>query len=266
MTSYGKCKQAILRQERATGKKNLLQRRAFNRLVGGKMKSEPEKWFNYKKHIPLKYYANIKNKKERKDAVRKIIQSRKDYKRKIYNNRGRVRSAEKKSSPHVLKAKKMYDLKSMKNLSRIHQKTGCSFKSLRKILKKGKGAFYSSGSRPNQSPDSWAYARLASSITGGPASRVDCKHLREGNCNQHVLRLASKQGCGNNATQRSATTACSKVPFDCNKKNKKLCRRLKKCQINNGSYFSIPRKFSRRECSQMKTKGFSQRSSCIYNK
>ena len=42
-----------------------------------------------------------------------------------------------------------------------------------KILSKGRGAYYSSGSRPNQTPDSWAYSRLASVIMGGRARKVD---------------------------------------------------------------------------------------------
>ena len=37
------------------------------------------------------------------------------------------------------------------------------------IIKKGQGAYYSSGSRPNQTPHSWGYARLGSSISGGKA-------------------------------------------------------------------------------------------------
>ena len=41
------------------------------------------------------------------------------------------------------------------------------------IIKKGKGAFYSSGSRPNQTPFSWGLARLASVIMGGNARKVD---------------------------------------------------------------------------------------------
>ena len=41
------------------------------------------------------------------------------------------------------------------------------------IIKKGKGAFYSSGSRPNQTPFSWGLARLASVILGGPSRKVD---------------------------------------------------------------------------------------------
>ena len=41
------------------------------------------------------------------------------------------------------------------------------------IIRRGKGAFYSSGSRPNQTPFSWGLARLASVILGGPSRKVD---------------------------------------------------------------------------------------------
>lgn len=41
------------------------------------------------------------------------------------------------------------------------------------ILRKGKGAYMSSGSRPNQTPTSWSLARLASVLTGGKALKVD---------------------------------------------------------------------------------------------
>ena len=43
------------------------------------------------------------------------------------------------------------------------------------IIKKGKGAFYSSGSRPNQTAFSWGLSRLASVIMGGGARKVDQK-------------------------------------------------------------------------------------------
>lgn len=41
------------------------------------------------------------------------------------------------------------------------------------ILKKGAGAYASSGSRPNQTSYSWKFARLASALLGGPAAKVD---------------------------------------------------------------------------------------------
>ena len=42
-----------------------------------------------------------------------------------------------------------------------------------KVLDKGRGAYFSSGSRPKQTAESWALARLASVIMNGPARRVD---------------------------------------------------------------------------------------------
>ena len=44
-----------------------------------------------------------------------------------------------------------------------------------KIILKGKGAYYSSGSRPNQNPFSWGYGRLASVLMDGPARKLDIK-------------------------------------------------------------------------------------------
>ena len=55
------------------------------------------------------------------------------------------------------------------------------FNSLKKILNKGRGAYYSSGSRPNQTPHSWGIARLASAITGGKSSQIDF-HILEKYC------------------------------------------------------------------------------------
>ena len=44
---------------------------------------------------------------------------------------------------------------------------------------KGRGAYYSSGSRPNQTAESWAVPRLASALTGGNASAYDFHILKE---------------------------------------------------------------------------------------
>ena len=44
-----------------------------------------------------------------------------------------------------------------------------------KIIMKGKGAYYSSGSRPNQNAFSWGYGRLASVIMNGPSRKLDIK-------------------------------------------------------------------------------------------
>ncbi len=42
-----------------------------------------------------------------------------------------------------------------------------------KIINKGQGAYYSSGSRPNQTAYSWGLSRLASVIMGGKARKID---------------------------------------------------------------------------------------------
>ena len=43
------------------------------------------------------------------------------------------------------------------------------------IKDKGEGAYYSSGSRPNQSPQSWGIGRYSSVLTGGPSRKIDKK-------------------------------------------------------------------------------------------
>jgi len=50
-----------------------------------------------------------------------------------------------------------------------------SAEGIKQILNKGRGAYFSSGSRPNTNPQQWAYARLASVLMNGPARKVDKK-------------------------------------------------------------------------------------------
>jgi hypothetical protein len=86
--------------------------------------------------------------------------------------------------------------------------TGCSIPALQKIVNKGEGAYYSSGSRPNQTPQSWGLARLASAITGGKSAAVDYNIIRDG-C-RHTKRafiLANKArrkyGFGHSKTKKN---------------------------------------------------------------
>ena len=147
------------------------------------------------RNIPRKYYQSVRDKKERNAVKKNIRKSRAAYKKGRYVDRIKVKSAPKKKSKHVEKAKRMYGLASMGNLRKVSKATKCSTGSLRKILRKGRGAYYGSGSRPNQTQHSWAMARLASAVTGGPAAKVDCKELREGKCGRKVMRLAAAAGC-----------------------------------------------------------------------
>ena len=72
-------------------------------------------------------------------------------------------------------------------------KTGCSISALKQIIKKGEGAYFSSGSRPNQTAQSWGLARLASSLTAGKSAAVDYDIIKDG-CkhNKKAFKLANK--------------------------------------------------------------------------
>ena len=143
--------------------------------------------------VPIKYIPKRLSKKDKKKQSRQLKKSRKLYKKGIYHTRKKVSSFNSKKSNHIKNAERIYNIDSLKINRELERKTGCSKKALRKILKKGQGAYYSSGSRPNQTAHSWGYARLASAITSGKAAAVDFKILKNG-CkkNSKALRLAKK--------------------------------------------------------------------------
>ena len=121
--------------------------------------------------MPDKYVPRSLSPKDRATQRRNILKSRAAYKQGKYLSRPKVKSFKSKPSRHVVKAKKMYGIESMTDLDALHRATGCSRSSMEKILNKGRGAFYSSGSRPNQSAESWALARLASAVTAARPER-----------------------------------------------------------------------------------------------
>jgi len=125
-----------------------------------------------KQKIPKKYTASL-SRRDRKKQQKNLIKSRKMYKKGVYVDRPKLKSYPKKTSSHIIKFEKRYNRKiTDKDFIDKHI---LSKKGQNKILSKGRGAYYSSGSRPNQSSSSWAYARLASVITGGKARKVDNK-------------------------------------------------------------------------------------------
>jgi hypothetical protein len=88
---------------------------------------------------------------------------------------------------------KIYKVNKIGATDELVRATGCSKKALAKIINKGEGAYFSSGSRPNQTGQSWGIARLASSITSGKAAAVDYSILENG-CKpgSKALTLAKK--------------------------------------------------------------------------
>jgi hypothetical protein len=143
--------------------------------------------------VPKRYVPSILSLDDTKKQKTYLNRSRRLYKKHIYYTRPKVKSYKHIKSPHVKKAMKIYDVTSLKPTQQLSKKTGCSLHSLNKIVNKGRGAYFSSGSRPNQTPESWGIARLASAITGGNASIIDYSILDKG-CNKtsKALQLARK--------------------------------------------------------------------------
>jgi hypothetical protein len=92
-----------------------------------------------------------------------------------------------------VKAIKIYNVDKIGATNELVKASGCSKKALSKIINKGEGAYYSSGSRPNQTAQSWGVARLASALTAGKAAAVDYDILEKG-CKptSKALTLAKK--------------------------------------------------------------------------
>jgi hypothetical protein len=133
-----------------------------------------------KKKINLRYLPKKLTKKDKKKQISMLLKSKKMYKQGKYFTRKSIKSFKSKPSSHVIKAKKMYGLDKIGATEELSKKTGCSKSALAKIINKGEGAYYSSGSRPNQTPQSWGIARLASSLTSGKSGAVDYNILIEG--------------------------------------------------------------------------------------
>jgi len=143
--------------------------------------------------INLKYLPKKLTKKDKMKQKKMLMKSRKLYKKGLYFTRKNVKSFKSKKSPHIIKAEKIYNVNKIGATFELAKATKCSKKALAKIIKKGAGAYFSSGSRPNQTAQSWGIARLASAITGGKAAAVDYNILEKGcKVNSKALTLAKK--------------------------------------------------------------------------
>ena len=141
--------------------------------------------------FPKRYIPTFLTKSDAQRQIRNLLKTRKNYLKGIYKERPKLKSYVHRSSPHLQRVQDIYGM----DVSdpRLPKVTQCSPESFEKILNKGRGAYYSSGSRPNQTAESWAVARLASSVTGGKSSVIDYNILEEG-CKpgSKALRLATK--------------------------------------------------------------------------
>lgn len=117
-----------------------------------------------KKSVPKSYVPKGLSEKDKKKQIKSIIEKK---------DRPKLESFKSKRSGWVEKFEKKYDKKITDK--KWIDKNLLKEEGQEQIIKKGKGAYYSSGSRPNQTPFSWGYGRLASVIMGGASRKIDQK-------------------------------------------------------------------------------------------
>jgi len=148
---------------------------------------------NKTQHIPERYAPKSITRKDREKQLISLRKSRKLYKKGQYYTRPKIASFPNKKSHHLANAYNIYGVNNMTPTRKLANATKCNIKTLKKIMNKGEGAYFSSGSRPSQTAQSWGYARLASVLTGGNASIVDFHLLNEGcQTNSLALKLAKR--------------------------------------------------------------------------
>jgi hypothetical protein len=130
--------------------------------------------------FPLRYLPRKLTNKDRTTQRKELLKSRKSYQKGIYYTRRKIKSFHSKPSKFLTKAEKLYNVKVINATDELAKASGCSKASLAKIIQKGEGAYFSSGSRPNQTGQSWGIARLASALTAGKAAVVDYSILESG--------------------------------------------------------------------------------------
>jgi hypothetical protein len=157
--------------------------------------------------IPIRYLPTNLTKKDKKRQASMLLKSRKQYKKGKYVTRKQLSSYKSKKSNHITNAQQLYNVSKIVPNKELAAKTGCKIEALQKIVSKGEGAYYSSGSRPNQTAKSWGLARLASAITAGKAAAIDYNIISEG-CDHKkkafilALKSRKKYGYGLNKTKK----------------------------------------------------------------
>ena len=119
------------------------------------------------RNVPKTYVEGLKG-YERQKQIKSIFEGKKRPKTSFKSKESSW--TKKFSAKYGEQLDNMKGGRSKKNIAKV---TGIPFKAVNAVFKKGEGAFFSSGSRPNQSPQSWGRSRLYSYILGGPARKVD---------------------------------------------------------------------------------------------
>lgn len=197
--------------------------------------------------IPKQYLAGL-SRDNREKQLKALKASRKAYREGVYIPRPKLSSFESKKSRHVVDFERRYNTK-ITDLKAVARVTGVPVPALEKIIKKGMGAYYSGGSRPNQTAHSWAYARLGSVLLKRNSYKID----------KHVLDEYKVKKIKAPKKSRSKKGGAKKL-IDCCKSNKNtsVCVRNSDKKV-----FTIKnRRFSKERCIGGPVRGFTMRSSC----
>ena len=113
-------------------------------------------------NLPKKYVPSSLTPSQKSKQVKSIREKR---------ERPKLKDVKTKKSKWTTKADKYF--KGDTSIKNISKQIGVSQKGLNEIIKKGEGAYYSSGSRPNVTARQWGISRLYSVLFNGPARAVD---------------------------------------------------------------------------------------------
>jgi hypothetical protein len=125
-----------------------------------------------------KYIPKSLTKADKEKQKKQLDKSVSDYKKGKFTGRKKLDSFQSRKSSYTTQVKEKLGLpinitKIADKLTRTDKRKKEVKEGLEKIMLKGKGAYYSSGSRPNQTAFSWGKGRVASVLVGGPSRKID---------------------------------------------------------------------------------------------
>lgn len=132
--------------------------------------------------IPKKYLEGLSEKQQKKkieniQKTKNLLKEGKKEEAILLSKKRPVTKEGYKKSEWIVKLKKKYGENIKIPSEELALKTGLPLKAQKEIIRKGEGAFLSSGSRATvSSPTQWGIARLASVIMNGPSRKLD-KHI-----------------------------------------------------------------------------------------
>lgn len=135
--------------------------------ISGRMSKIPDKYIPKKELTPAQQFRQ----------KRAIEQSKRAAKKGIFETRPKIEGFKSKKSSFTKKAEEKGISGSIDKIADKITKSDKRKKEVKKglqeIMSKGRGAYFSSGSRPNTTPTQWGKARIYSVLLGGASRKVD---------------------------------------------------------------------------------------------